>query len=116
MPKLDALGTALPTISMAAVGVAARHASPSSLPAVSGDRTGRASSSLSRSRRIVAALLHLPVETIGTKFGGIARALPTPRPAGSSGRRTSSRCCARAFSFTLLGAIEACSRRWSRTA
>ena len=50
-------------------------------------------------------MLHLPVETIGTKFGGIARALPAPHLPDLSPARIVELLPA-ALSFTLLGAIE----------
>jgi SulP family sulfate permease len=104
IPKLEALGAALPTVNMAAVGVALaaiaiivacriwRPHWPSFLIAVA-------------VASIAAALLHLPVETIGTKFGGIARALPAPQLPNLSPARIVELLPA-ALSFTLLGAIE----------
>ncbi len=51
------------------------------------------------------ALLHLPVETIGTKFGALPRVLPAPAlPPLSAGAIWAA--LPWAFSFTLLGAIE----------
>jgi len=104
VPKLVALGEALPTVNSAAVGVALaaiaiiaacrmwRPHWPSFLIAVAVTALG-------------AALLHLPVETIGTKFGGIARALPAPHLPDLSLARIVQLLPA-ALSFTLLGAIE----------
>lgn len=51
------------------------------------------------------ALLALPVETIGTKFGGIPSSLPAPRLPGLSVDQVIAVLPA-AISFTLLGAIE----------
>jgi len=51
------------------------------------------------------ALLALPVETIGTKFGGIPSSLPAPRLPGLSVDQVMAVLPA-AISFTLLGAIE----------
>jgi len=104
VPKLEALAAALPTINMAAVGVALatiaiiiacrvwRPHWPSFLIAVA-------------LTSLIAALMHLPVETIGTKFGGIPRALPAPHLPDLSPERIAA-LLPSAFSFTLLGAIE----------
>ncbi len=52
-----------------------------------------------------AALLHLPVETIGTQFGGIPSTMPAPKlPDLAAGRIVA--VLPSALSFTLLGAIE----------
>lgn len=54
---------------------------------------------------LVALALHLPVETIGTRFGGIPHGLPLPRlPAFS--RHEVLAVLPAALSFTLLGGIE----------
>lgn len=51
------------------------------------------------------ALLHLPVETIGSRFGGIPHALPAPRlPSVSLARLL--QVLPAALSFTLLGGVE----------
>jgi SulP family sulfate permease len=104
LPKLEALGAALPTVNAAAVGLAAftigviiavrrfRPQWPSFLIAVALASVG-------------ATLLHLPVETIGTKFGGIPRSLPLPQlPAFSTDKVIEM--LPAALSFALLGAIE----------
>lgn len=53
----------------------------------------------------LAALLHLPVETIGSRFGGIPHALPSPRlPAASLAKLLA--ILPTALSFTLLGGVE----------
>ncbi len=54
---------------------------------------------------LAAALLHLPVETIGSRFGGLPHGLPVPRlPAISLGLAL--QVLPAALSFTLLGGIE----------
>ncbi len=104
VPKVAALAAALPTFNAAAVGVAAlsivtiiavrrfRPTWPAFLIAV-----GLAS--------IAAWLLHLPVETIGTRFGGIPRSLPVPHLPDFSLDKAQAVLPA-ALSFALLGAIE----------
>jgi SulP family sulfate permease len=53
----------------------------------------------------LAALLHLPVETIGSRFGGIPHSLPLPRlPAISLAKLLA--VLPAALSFTLLGGVE----------
>jgi SulP family sulfate permease len=104
VPKFAALYAALPTINSAAVCLAVlsvgimvavrrwRPHWPIYLIAV-----GSAS--------VVAWLFHLPVETIGTRFGGIPQALPMPHlPALSLDNITEM--LPAAFSFALLGSIE----------
>jgi len=104
LPKLEALGLALPTASVPAVGIAAlaiglivvvRHYRPqwpNLLIAVT-------------AASLAAVLLHLPVETIGTRFGGIPRGLPVPHfPVLSPARVLS--LLPIALSFALLGSIE----------
>jgi SulP family sulfate permease len=54
---------------------------------------------------VVAAVFHLPVETIGTRFGGIPHALPAPRLPEMSFSKIADLMPA-AFSFALLGGIE----------
>ena len=104
IPKLEALGRALPTANAAAVAVAAlsvgtillvrrlRPHWPSYLIAVA-------------LASILAVLLQLPVETIGTRFGGIPSALPAPQLPDLSWARIQEVLPA-ALSFTLLGGIE----------
>jgi SulP family sulfate permease len=104
IPKLEALGAALPTVNAAAVAMAVlsigiivavrrfRPQWPAFLIAV-----GLAS--------VIASLLHLPVQTIGTRFGGIPQTLPTPHlPSLSLDKITA--VLPAALSFALLGAIE----------
>lgn len=104
IPKLEALGRALPTASGAAIAVAAlavgtillvrrlRPHWPSYLIAVV-------------LASILAALLQLPVETIGSRFGGVPSSLPAPRLPDLSWARIQAVLPA-ALSFTLLGGIE----------
>jgi sulfate permease, SulP family len=104
LPKLEALAQALPTVSLAAAVV------------------GLASAALIlmlRSRRptwpgmlfavvlasAAAWLLHLPIETIGTKFGGIPRGLEAPHLPPLS-LALVWKVLPVALSFTLLGGIE----------
>ena len=104
MPKIAALGQALPTLNPTALalglGVAAsilllrkwRPAWPGMLVAVAAATAG-------------AALLHLPVETIGSRFGGIPHGLPAPHVPGASWEMLVAVLPA-AVSFTLLGGLE----------
>jgi SulP family sulfate permease len=104
IPKLTALAGALPTISPPAVIIALltigtivavrryRPHWPGLLIAV-----GLAT--------LVAALLNLPVETIGSRFGGIPRSLPMPHLPEITLARVIELLPA-AASFALLGAIE----------
>jgi SulP family sulfate permease len=104
VPKLAALANAAPTASVAACGVALgvtaialairrlRPLWPSMLIAVAGASA-------------VAALGHLPVETIGSRFGGIPHGLPVPHlPAITAPKLVA--ILPTALSFTLLGGIE----------
>lgn len=103
-PKLFALGSALPTINIAALMLGAGTAAvilivkrlrplwPGMLIAVALAAT-------------LAAILHLPVETIGSRFGGIPQGLPIPAlPALDSASVLA--VLPAALSFTLLGAVE----------
>src|SRR3954470_16658848 len=104
LPKLRALGEALPTVNATAVGLAAftigvilvvrrlRPQWPGFLIAVALASAG-------------AGLLHLPIETIGTRFGGIPRSLPLPQLPMLSIDKIIEVLPA-ALSFALLGAIE----------
>lgn len=104
VPKLAALAQALPTLNAPAFGVAAgsialifalrkwRPHWPGFLIAVAAGA-------------IVTALLQLPVETIGTRFGGIPRALPAPHLPDLSPARVV-QMLPSALSFALLGGIE----------
>jgi len=104
VPKLTALGSALPTVNAAAVAVALgavtlimilrrlRPHWPGFLIAVV-------------AAAIATALLGLPVETIGSRFGGIPRALPAPTLPDISPARIVA-VLPSALSFALLGGIE----------
>jgi len=104
VPKLLALAHALPTMSGAAVAVAAATISiivlvrryrphwPAMLIAVA-------------LVAVVATLLGLPVETIGSRFGGIPSALPAPHLPDLSPARIAE-LLPSALSFALLGGIE----------
>ena len=104
LPKLEALAGALGTTNPAAVGVAVatigiivalrlwRPHWPGILIAVI---VGA----------LATALLHLPVETIGTRFGGIPSTLPVPALPPVSLEKISA-VLPDALSFALLGAIE----------
>jgi SulP family sulfate permease len=104
LPKLAALAEALPTASWGPIAVAAltigiilavrrfRPHWPGFLIAVV-------------SASVLAALLHLPVDTIGARFGGMPRTLPAPHlPELSPGRVMA--LLPSALSFALLGGIE----------
>jgi SulP family sulfate permease len=104
LPKLAAVGGALPSVNPAAVLVALgtigiivavrsyRPHWPSFIIAVGIAAAG-------------AALVGLPVETIGTRFGGIPQVLPTPHLPTISYARVIA-VLPNALSFTLLGCIE----------
>ena len=104
IPKLQALGEALPSVNMAAVTVAAlaigvivavrrfRPHWPAFLIAV-----GLAA--------VLTSFLGLSVETIGTRFGGIPQSLPAPHLPTLSMDKVSA-VLPSAFSFALLGGIE----------
>ena len=64
---------------------------------------------------LAVALFHLPVDTIGSRFGGILNVLPVPHiPDITLGRLHE--LIPSAFTIAFLAGIECCSRRWSRTA
>ncbi len=104
MPKLMALAQALPTLNVAALGLGAGTAAlifglrrwrpswPGMLIAVVG-------------AALAATLLHMPVETIGSRFGGIPHNLPAPRLPFVSPQLLLQILPA-ALSFTLLGGVE----------
>jgi SulP family sulfate permease len=103
-PKLVTLGAALPTISASAlalgVGCSAlifilqkwRPAWPAMLIAVS-------------AASLAGAAFHLPVETIGSHFGGIPHGLPAPHLPVMTMQQVLD-VLPTAFSFTLLGGVE----------
>ncbi|MGA0605073.1 SulP family inorganic anion transporter [Phenylobacterium sp. VNQ135] len=104
IPKLTALAGALPTMNVVAlglgVGVAAfililrryRPAWPGMLFAVVG-------------ATVLATLLHLPVETIGARFGELPRSLPAPALPTMTPEMVL-KVLPAALSFTLLGGVE----------
>jgi SulP family sulfate permease len=104
VPKLMALADALPTLNFAAVAVAAvtigiivavrryRPHWPAFIIAVT-------------TAAVMAWIFGLPVETIGTRFGGIPQSLPAPRLPDLSPDRILEVLPA-ALSFALLGGIE----------
>jgi SulP family sulfate permease len=104
IPKLAALAAALPSVGPAALALGAGSAAlifllrryrptwPGMLIAVAG-------------AAVLAALLHLPVETIGSRFGGLPHGLPLPRfPTITPALMLA--VLPAALSFTLLGGIE----------
>jgi len=103
-PKLAALGHAWATLSPAALAVGAGVAAvifavarlrprwPAMLIAVAGASA-------------LCALLHLPVETIASRFGGVPRSLPAPALPGITTAGLLAMLPS-ALSFTLLGGIE----------
>jgi SulP family sulfate permease len=101
IPKVEALSAAIGTINYAAVGIAIATVAiivgfKRALPSWPGILIA-----------VVAGVfvLHLPVETIGTRFGGIPSSLPVPSlPAFSLEKMQA--VLPDAITFTLLGAIE----------
>jgi sulfate permease, SulP family len=103
-PKLIALGQALPTVNPSAFAVGAfsaalifalqrwRPAFPAMLIAVA-------------CASVATLLFHLPVETIGSRFGGIPSGLPLPHMPLFTAQRLIDVFPA-ALSFTLLGGVE----------
>ncbi|ABQ67008.1 sulphate transporter [Rhizorhabdus wittichii RW1] len=104
LPKLAALRAALPTINGAAVAVALL--SLAIIIAVRRFRPNWPAFIIAIAvASILGALLSLPVETIGTRFGGIPRSLPVPHLPDVSPDRIVALLPA-ALSFALLGSIE----------
>ena len=103
-PKLAMLGHALSTLSPAAFGVGAGSAAlifalRSWRPTWPGMLIAVVSASLA------ALLLHLPIETIGSHFGGVPDGLPMPKlPSVTASRLLE--ILPTALSFTLLGGVE----------
>jgi SulP family sulfate permease len=104
IPKLEALGAALPSVNLAAIAVtvltiaaiiAVRRFRPHWPAFVIG--VGLAT--------VLASLFGLPVETIGTRFGGIPQSLPAPHLPTLSFDKINAVLPA-ALSFALLGSIE----------
>lgn len=104
LPKLAVLGQALPTINPSAlamgIGSAAlifvlrlwRPTFPAMLAAVA-------------CASLVTWLFHLPIETIGSRFGGVPNGLPSPRLPPFTVQRLIE-VLPTALSFTLLGGVE----------
>jgi len=104
LPKLVALARAAPTFSPATLGIALLTICVIlALKRVRPNWPGMLIAVLVAS--LAAALLALPVATIGSKFGGIPRILPAPALPGISLERLTTLLPA-AISFALLGAIE----------
>lgn len=103
-PKLFALAQAVPSTNMAALALGGMSAAlifavRAYRPLWPGMLIAVAAASMA------AAVLHLPVETIGSHFGGLPRGMPTPHmPALSIARLWE--LLPTALSFTLLGGIE----------
>ncbi|MBB5752273.1 SulP family inorganic anion transporter [Prosthecomicrobium pneumaticum] len=104
LPKLEALAGAMPTLNPAALGVAL--GSIAVIIAVRRLRPHWPAFLIAVAVASVAALLlHLPVETIGTRFGGIPQSLPLPHlPPISLDLMVD--LLPDAIAFTLLGGIE----------
>jgi SulP family sulfate permease len=104
IPKLEALGGAIGTINPAAVGV-----SLGTIAVIVGLKRLRPNWPGILIAVTLAALavlvLQLPVETIGTRFGGIPSALPAPAMPAFSLEKMQA-VLPDAITFTLLGAIE----------
>ncbi|HZV57684.1 MAG TPA: SulP family inorganic anion transporter, partial [Sphingobium sp.] len=104
LPKLQALAAALPSVNAAAVAVSLGAIVV--IAACRRWRPGWPAFLIAVALCAIAAwALRLPVETIGTRFGGIARALPAPHLPDFSPAHVMAVLPA-ALSFTLLGAIE----------
>src|ERR1700684_8447 len=103
-PKLAMIGQALPTLSPAAFCVGAGSAA-----LIFSLRRWRATSPriliAGVSASLGARLLHLPIETIGSHFGGVPDGLPMPKlPSATASRLLE--ILPTALSFTLLGGVE----------
>jgi SulP family sulfate permease len=104
LPKLWALARALPTLNPAALGLGAGTAALIFLQRrFLSNWPGMLFAVIAAS--VVAWLLHLPVETIGSRFGELPHGLPMPRLPQVS-LSLIFRLLPTALSFTLLGAVE----------
>uniref|UniRef100_A0A974A0E9 SulP family inorganic anion transporter n=1 Tax=Bradyrhizobium septentrionale TaxID=1404411 RepID=A0A974A0E9_9BRAD len=104
LPKLAALGHALPTLSWSALGIGAGSAAVIFvLRAVKPTWPAMLIAIVLASIAVV--LLHLPVETIGSRFGEIPRGLPVPHMPEFSWALLLQILPA-SLSFTLLGGVE----------
>ena len=104
LPKMAALAQAAPSANLAAFGLALAV-----IAIASGVRRWKplwpAMLIAVTAASLAGVLLHLPVETIGTRFGGIPHGLPAPRLPAISLHEALAVLPA-ALSFTLLGGIE----------
>jgi SulP family sulfate permease len=104
IPKLETLGAALPTVNASAVGVAVGALAV--MVAVRRYRPHWPAYLIAVALAAVAvAALGLPVETIGSRFGGIPDSLPAPRLPAITGDKVI-QMLPSAFSFALLSGIE----------
>ena len=104
LPKLATLGQALPTMSPAAFAIGAGSAAI--IFAIQRWRPNWPGMLIAVTCAALAALLfHLPIETIGSHFGGIPQGLPTPHLPPLSGPLIL-QVLPSALSFTLLGGVE----------
>lgn len=104
LPKLEALFGALPSANHAAVAIAALTVG--TILAVRRFRPGWPNLLIAVVlASVAAAMLGLPVETIGTRFGGIPQTLPLPSLPDLSYDKVAA-VLPNAIAFTLLGAIE----------
>lgn len=104
VPKLTALGLALPTLSVPTLGVGLGSAAfIFLLRATRPNWPGMLLAVVLAS--VAAVLLHLPVATIGSRFGELPRGLPAPHLPTFS-RALLLQILPVALSFTLLGGIE----------
>lgn len=104
VPKLHALGEALPTVNIAAAGIAL--VSVAIIVAIRRFRPHWPAYLMAVAAGAVLAWgLGLPVETVGTRFGGIPHILPAPHLPAITVQKVGELLPA-AVSFALLGAIE----------
>jgi SulP family sulfate permease len=104
IPKLAALGGALATVGPAALAVGSGSAI--AIFGLGRYRPGWPGMLIAVvAASLAAALLHLPVDTIGSRFGGLPHGLPTPR-LPTINLQLALQVLPAALSFTLLGGIE----------
>ena len=104
LPKLIMLGHALPTLNWAALGIGA--ATAATIFAVRALRPTWPGMLIAIAiASVVALVLQLPIETIGTRFGEIPHSLPAPH-APEFSYDLLLQVLPAAFSFTLLGGVE----------
>lgn len=103
-PKLEVLSSALPTLNPAALAVGLGAAAL--IFAIRAFRPGWPGMLLAvAAASAIVALLHLPIETIGSRFGGLPHSLPRPHLPVLNFRLLV-RVLPAIFSFTLLGGVE----------